>query len=204
MLHECWIAPSRSTLPCVAVQRNGVPDSSYAPVQNDRLVLGGLAVLERGERGDELEHRARRIRRAQRLVDERLARVRLQQRLLGARQVAGHHVRIERRLATPSRARLPVFDLDDHDRRRRRRATTAFSASRCSSASIVRTRFAPGTGSITRSPWISVAAVLLVEALAARVDRVALDALLAAQVVLPRGLEAVAADELARVVALAA
>src|SRR5678815_4914378 len=58
---------------------------------------------------------------------------------------------------------------------------TAFSASRWSSASIGSTRFAPGTAGTPRSPWISADAV---------------DALLAAQVVLPLVLEAVAPDQL--------
>jgi len=84
----------------------------YAPSD-----LIGRYGLESGERGDELEDGAGRVGRAQRLVDERLARVVHEQRVFRVREVARHRVRIERRLGHDGfhAARLR-FDHDDRAR----------------------------------------------------------------------------------------
>ena len=94
---------------------------------------------------------------------------------------------------------LPVFDLDHHDRGRRRVRHRLLGealqvAVEGEHQVRARHRIDHALALDQRSGG------LVIETLATRVDRVALDALLAAQVVLPRGLEPVAADELARVV----
>src|SRR5262249_34310653 len=172
----------------------------------DHLVLGrDGALLEAGERGDELEGRARVVVLAERAVEEGLELVGLHARLGGAREVTGYDVRVEAR-PRDQREDAPGRDVDDGDGAGRvlgeRLLGDALEVRVEREDDVVAGDRRDEGGAAQVGDELGGRRVLL--AVPVRVDDEALDAALAAEVVLPLLLDAVAADGVAFLVALGA